>query len=167
VPSDTSMTAVPGLTDPALGAAEGAIAGARLRRAFAGQESDLPVMRQWLKSVLSSSAVLGDVLSIATELGANAIKHTASGYGGGFAVELFCTSSCIRVTVSDAGSLGEPRVIEDLGAEHGRGLLLVQGLAERMGVSGDERGRQVWAEIAWDNHEPIGQANKLTSGRSK
>jgi anti-sigma regulatory factor (Ser/Thr protein kinase) len=159
MPSDTSLTAAPGLADPVPRAVEDAIAGARLRRAFAGRASDLPVMRQWLKSVLSTSAVLDDVLSIATELGANAIKHTASGDGGGFAVELFCTSSCIRVTVSDAGSLGEPRVIEDLGAEHGRGLLLVQGLAERMGVSGDERGRQVWAEVAWDNHEPIGRAN--------
>ncbi len=130
-----------------------------MRRAFAGRQSDLPVMWQRLKSVLSSSAVLGDVLSIATELGANAIKHTASSDGGGFAVELFCSSSCVRVMVSDAWSLGKPRVIEDLGAEHGRGLLLVQGLAERMGVSGDERGRQVWTEIARDNHEPIGRTN--------
>jgi hypothetical protein len=86
------------------------MAGARLFRAFSGRESDLPVMRLWLKLVLSSSAVLGDVLSNATELGAKAIKHTASGYSGGFAVELFCSSSCVRVTVSDAGSLGEPHV---------------------------------------------------------
>ena len=167
MPSDTSLTAAPGLAEPAPRAVEDAIAGARLRRAFAGRESDLPVMRQWLKSVLPSSAALDDVLSIATELGANAIKHTASGYGGGFAVELFCTSSCIRVAVTDAGSPGEPRVVDDLGAEHGRGLLLVRGLAERMGASGDERGRQVWAEIAWDNHEPMGRANKLTSGHLK
>jgi anti-sigma regulatory factor (Ser/Thr protein kinase) len=100
-------------------------------------------MRQWLKSVMPASAIRDDVLSIATEFAANAIEHTASGDCGGFAVELLCTSSVIRVTVSDGGSVGEPRVIEDLGAEYGRGLLLVRGLAERMGVSGDERGRQI------------------------
>jgi len=68
---------------------------------------------------------------------------------------LCCTSSSVRVTVSDGGSPGEPCVIEDLSAEHGRGLLLIRGLAEWMGVSGDERGRQVLAEIAWNSQEPI------------
>lgn len=153
--SDLSVSAAPGLTESVLDGGELAIAGARLRRAFAGKASELAVMRQWLRSVLSSSAVRDDVLSIATELGANAVKHTASGCGGGFAVELFCTSSCVRVTVSDGGGPGEPRVIEDLGAENGRGLLLVRELAERMGVSGDERGRHVWAEIAWSSAEPV------------
>jgi hypothetical protein len=133
MPSDTSLTATPGLAEPRRRAAEDAIAGARLRRAFAGRESGLPVMRQWLKSVLPSSAVLDDVLSIATELGANAIKHTASGYGGGFAIELFCTSSCIRVTVSDAGSLGEPgdnlRKRQELGHGHVHNAELPHALA--------------------------------------
>src|SRR6266536_6236893 len=33
--------------------------------------------------------------------------------------------------------------------EHGRGLLIVRSLSCRLGVCGDERGRLVWAEVAW------------------
>lgn len=120
----------------------------RPRRVFAGLESQLRPMRNWLGSLLPPGALRDDVLSIATELGTNALHHTASGHGGSFAVELACSPVVIRITVTDNGGPGDLRLIEDLDAEHGRGLLLVRGLATRMGVAGDERGRQVWAEIA-------------------
>jgi hypothetical protein len=41
-------------------------------------------------------------------------------------------------------------VINDPAGEHGRGLLLVQGLSVRTGVCGDHRGRLVWADISWN-----------------
>ena len=57
----------------------------------------------------------------------------------------------MRVAVADSGGPGEPRVIEDPTAEHGRGLLLVHGLSVRTGVAGDQRGRLVWADIDFGN----------------
>jgi hypothetical protein len=39
-------------------------------------------------------------------------------------------------------------------AEAGRGLLIVQALALKTGVTGDTHGRASWADIPW-NSEPI------------
>jgi len=91
------------------------------------------------------------VISVATELASNALRHTASGRGGWFAVEITWYRSVVRVAVADGGGPAGPRVIDDAAAEHGRGLLLVRGLSVRTGVTGDQRGRLVWAEIAWDD----------------
>jgi len=68
--------------------------------------------------------------------------------------------------VADGGGPAEPRVIDDLGAEHGRGLLLVRGLAGQIGVSGDVDGRVVWADVAWHGREPRGDAELAGGGRA-
>ena len=57
--------------------------------------------------------------------------------------------SAVRVAVADGGAPTGPRLIEDPQGEHGRGLLIVRSLSCRLGVCGDERGRLVWAEVAW------------------
>jgi hypothetical protein len=48
-------------------------------------------------------------------------------------------------------------VIDDPDGERGRGLLLVQALSVRTGFVGDQRGRLVWAQIAWT--DPNGAAS--------
>src|SRR5262249_40287236 len=93
-------------------------------------------------------------LSIATELGANAIRHTASGHRGSFTVQVAWRPPVVRVAVADGGGLTEPRVTSEPLGEQGRGLLLVRGLAGRAGVDGDQRGRRVWAEVTWNGPEP-------------
>jgi hypothetical protein len=108
------------------------------------------VVRRWLASLLPECPTRDDVISIVTELGSNALRHTASGRSGVFAVEVTWHESVVRVAVADGGGPTEPHVIEDPPAEHGRGLLLVRGLSVRTGVTGDHRGRLVWADIAWD-----------------
>src|SRR5439155_4206697 len=60
----------------------------RWRRAFEGEERQLGVMRRWLASVLPACPARDDVISVATELASNALRHTASGNGGLFAVEI-------------------------------------------------------------------------------
>lgn len=126
----------------------------RWRRVFEGEERQLGVMRRWLASVLPECPARDDVTSVATELGSNALIHTASSDGGRFAVEISYHNSVVRVGVADGGGPVEPRVIEDPDGEHGRGLLLVQGLSLRTGVTGDRHGRLVWAEVAWDGPLP-------------
>jgi hypothetical protein len=91
-----------------------------------------------------------DVLCVATELGSNALEHTASGDPGGwFVVEVTWRQSTVQVAVTDCGGPPEPTVISDPDAERGRGLLLVKGLSLRTGWVGDMRGRLVWAQIGW------------------
>jgi len=102
-----------------------------------------------LASLLPECTARDDVACVACELGANAIRHTASGRGGRFAAEITWYGPVVRVAVADAGAPTGPRVIDDLAAEHGRGLLIVRGLAVRTGVCGDQRGRLIWAELPW------------------
>ena len=120
----------------------------RWRQVFSGEERQLGLMRRWLAACLPDCPTRDDVISVATELGSNAILHTASGRGGWFAVELTWDPSMVRIAVADHGSPAEPHMIEDPDGEHGRGLLLVHGLSARTGVTGSEQGRIVWAEIA-------------------
>jgi len=126
-------------------------AGLRWRRVFVGEERELTDLRRWLGMLLPQGAPRDDVVSVATELASNAIKHTSSGRGGWFAVEIALAhpSSAVRVCVADGGAPKGPRMVDEPLAEHGRGLMLVQGLSARTGVSGDRRGRVVWADVPW------------------
>jgi serine/threonine-protein kinase RsbW len=123
----------------------------RWRRVFPGEERQLSTLRRWLAALLPESRARGDVLIVVTELGSNAIRHTASGRGGWFAVEVTWHQSTVRVAVADGGGSAEPRVISDVAGDSGRGLLLVRGLSVRMGNHGDRRGRLVWADVRWDD----------------
>lgn len=143
-PPPAAMTAAPG--------------GLCWRREFPGEMRRMSEVRAWLTSLLPACPARDDVLSIATELGANAVRHTASGHGGSFTIEIAWTPRVARVAVADGGGLTEPQVTGDLLSEHGRGLVMVRGLATRTGVDGDQHGRRVWAEVAWDGPKPAGLA---------
>jgi len=127
----------------------------RWRRVFPGHQRELSELRRWLSSLLPKCPARDDVFSVATELGSNALEHTASGKPGGwFAVEITWHPNAVLVAVADCGGPAEPRVIDDLDGERGRGLLLVQGLSMRTGWTGDGRGRLVWAQVAWTDLDP-------------
>lgn len=147
------MTAASASDAPGLIAGRAHEPGVRWRRVFPGYERELAVMRHWLRSVLPDCPVRDDVIYIASELSANAVRHTASGRGGCFAVEITCLVAAVRVAVADCGAKAGPRLIEDPVSENGRGLHVVAGLAFRSGVSGDHRGRLVWADVKWGESE--------------
>ena len=150
----------------------------RWRRVFPGQEAELRRVRYWLAELLPSGPAREDVVTVAVELAANAVRHTASGDDGFFAVELTWPRRpvTVRVAVADGGARSAPhlapgtdplgpgplglespgsgpltagQLASDQLSEHGRGLRVVQALAGRTGVCGDHRGRLVWAEIMW------------------
>jgi hypothetical protein len=134
------------------------VSGFRWRRTFPGHERQLGVLRRWLTSLLPDCPARDDVACIATELGTNALRHTASDRRG-FTVEVAWYPQVVRIAVEDGGAAEGPRVIDDPAAEHGRGLLLVKGMSVRMGVCGDHRGRLVWADIPWDGIVAAGPAS--------
>ncbi len=94
---------------------------------------------------------LDDVLLMVSEIASNALRHTASGDGSGFDLAVSVAAHTTRVAVTDRGSSSEPRIPDhggDLGAlTGGRGLRIVDALADRWGDSGDELGRVVWFEV--------------------
>jgi Histidine kinase-like ATPase domain len=131
--------------------------GLRWRRVFPGEERQISVLRRWLTSLLPDCPAREDAAYVATELGSNAVRHTASGQGGWLTVEVTWHRAVLRVAVADCGSQTWPRMIEDSADEHGRGLLLVRGLALHTGVCGDDRGRLVWADIPWPDPRAVPQ----------
>jgi Histidine kinase-like ATPase domain len=120
------------------------------RRLFPGEARQLGVVRRWVESLLPGCPARDDVACVVTELGANAVMHTASGRGGWFAVEIaWYPPSAVRVAVTDDGAADGPRLVDDPAAEHGRGLRVVAALSVRTGACGDQRGRMVWADVPW------------------
>jgi hypothetical protein len=139
---------------PAPGAPPQLLPGMRWRRVFRGDARQLGVVRQWLASLLPEGPARDDLIIVANELCGNAILHTASGRGGWFAAEITWYGAAARVAVADGGGPTEPVVIEDRSIDSGRGLLLVRELSMRTGVSGDQRGRLVWADVRWEDTAP-------------
>ncbi len=139
----------PGQDEPLPTALAAGMPSALRCRVFPGEARQLSVLRRWLESLLPDCPARDDVACVATELGANAVRHTASGHGGWFAVEIAWQQSSVRVAVVDGGAAQAPEVIDDPAGEQGRGLLVVRSLSVRYGVRGDHRGRLVWADVPW------------------
>lgn len=126
----------------------------RWHRSFAGRSAELRHVRRWLDRLLPAGTVREDVVAIAIELATNAVRHTATGQGGRFTVEVCWRDypRVLRISVTDDGAPQGPRWPAGpcpVG-ESGIGLYLVCALASRTGEHGDARGRQVWAEVPWD-----------------
>jgi anti-sigma regulatory factor (Ser/Thr protein kinase) len=132
----------------------------RWRKVIPGQEREVRTVRRWIAELLPDCPSRDDVMTVAVELATNAVKFTASGRGGAdgwFAIELTWHAAAVRVAVADGGAPQGPRLIDDPDGEQGRGLQIVQSLASRFGVSGDSRGRLVWADLPWTGEGPAAQ----------
>jgi anti-sigma regulatory factor (Ser/Thr protein kinase) len=125
---------------------------------FPGQAEQVGKARRFIRDVLGQDwPRLDDVLILASEIASNAVRHTASGDGGIFevSVAVFAAADTVRVAVTDQGGSSEPVIAHrsDAGAglaampAGGRGLRIVDVLADRWGYRGDELGRTVWFEI--------------------
>jgi len=123
------------------------------RRLFRGEERELQRVRAWLAGLLPDCPARDDLVSVAVELGTNAIRHTLSGRGGWFTVEVTWLGPAVRVAVTDDGAATGPHMngdaMSDGDSDSGRGLVIVRALSARTGVSGSHFGRTVWAEIPW------------------
>ena len=90
------------------------------------------------------SAVTDDLILIASELAANAVRHGEPPV----LLRLAYLGDRIRITVSNHGDSPDPRIIEAAGdAGHGRGLAMVEQLATRVGWDRDGDRLDVWAEV--------------------
>jgi serine/threonine-protein kinase RsbW len=132
----------------------------RFRRAFAGQPDQVAQARRFVEGALAGCPALPDVVLLTSELATNAVQHSASGRGGAFIVAISHAPGRVRVTVTDGGSATRPAVAPEAAelAVSGRGLLLVDVLADRWGYAseldhpaagcGQGTGGAVWFELA-------------------
>jgi anti-sigma regulatory factor (Ser/Thr protein kinase) len=116
-------------------------------------ETDLPPAveapadaRAFLRAALQtwSRDGLGEVTELLTdELVSNVVRHV----GQPMTLRAVCHPDSIRVEVTDPSP--DPPVAQHVGpeAESGRGLQLVEGMADRWGVEPAGPGKTVWFEI--------------------
>ncbi|MFD3874875.1 ATP-binding protein [Streptomyces sp. NPDC058623] len=133
------------------------------------RERFYPRSRQTVRSAREFAAVTlhawgvtcrrDDVLLCVSELATNALLHGVPA-GRGYRLRMLRFGGVVRVEVHDSGG-GRPRVEErDPGAEGGRGLLLVAGVADRWGIGARVPGKVVWCEFG------VGASGAGTGGGS-
>jgi len=139
-------------------------------RTFCGTPASVPEARRFAGELLAGCPAREVLLVCVSELCANAIRHTASGNGGAFIVEVACPRDGVaRVAVTDEGGLSVPAAGRpDVMADGGRGLALVAACTSRWGYADAYPGRTVWAEATWPvpvpspgQASPAGPASRL------
>ena len=104
---------------------------------------------------------IDEVVLVASELVGNAVRHTHGANGNGLAVDWTLDEAGVTVQVADPSPAAPaPRDPADTEAS-GRGLHIVQALADDWGVRPTDGGKRVWAHI------PIrtGRGEPAMSGR--
>ena len=93
-----------------------------------------------------AAGVLDQTLLCVSELVTNAVVHA----GSAVHLELHCGEGMLRVDVRDTGHpvLASARHVAAADDTHGRGLMMVDAVADRWGVIEEAEGKVVWFEIA-------------------
>jgi anti-sigma regulatory factor (Ser/Thr protein kinase) len=115
-----------------------------------GRERDVCRARSFVDSVLGLDHPCTDITRLlVSELVTNAVQHSDSRHPGGIVrVAIIDMPGGLRVEVADGGSAGSmPVVKEDMLAASGRGLYLVQTLADEWGYQRDAMGTTVWFQL--------------------
>ncbi|MCO5996251.1 ATP-binding protein [Actinoallomurus rhizosphaericola] len=116
------------------------------RAVFPGTPDQAHAVRAFVATLLPERPRLDEVLLAVGELVANALRHTRSGQGGSFTVDVYHAAGRTEISVTDQGGPAEPAVTDaDELAECGRGLRTVALLADGWGWHGDDQGRTVTA----------------------
>jgi anti-sigma regulatory factor (Ser/Thr protein kinase) len=90
-------------------------------------------------------ALADDILLVASELAANAVRHGRPPAR----LRLDYSAGRVRVTVSNHGGSTDPQVIDAApDAGHGRGLAITQAVADDVGWERDGDRVDVWAEFS-------------------
>jgi MEDS: MEthanogen/methylotroph, DcmR Sensory domain/Histidine kinase-like ATPase domain len=102
--------------------------------------------RQMVRDVLTDRHLphlAEDAIIVVSELASNAVRHARSG----FAVTLTSTPLGVRITVTDSSGQRPALHCAAPSDSAGRGLQLVDRLANRWGVAPGPAGKMVWAEL--------------------
>jgi anti-sigma regulatory factor (Ser/Thr protein kinase) len=126
-------------------------------RNFRGTKDQVLEVRRWLADLLPGGGASADVILLASELCTNAVVHSRSGEAGGqFSLDLEWGPTLARVVIGDQGSAKAPALVAGEGegeavrlGESGRGLLLVDELADDWGTASRPNRRWVWADVHW------------------
>ncbi len=104
--------------------------------------------RERVRTALTDIGVSGEALEeaelIASELAANAVRYGSAPY----ALHLDSDPERIRISVSNHGSTEDPQLIDaEIYSHHGRGLAIIEALADNLGWARDGDRLDVWADL--------------------
>ncbi|MFE1781725.1 ATP-binding protein [Streptomyces sp. NPDC059506] len=117
---------------------------------FPGTPEEIARARRWTRDVLRGLPCAEDAALIVTELGTNALVHTASGnQAGTFHVSLTLVNQAVMIAVTDSGGAKTTPRVEHPSDDtpRGRGLGIIDALAERVEIHGDHRGHTVTVHL--------------------
>jgi len=122
----------------------------RTARTYPGTPDQMRVVRVDIRALAGGCPLAEDIVLCASELATNAVMHSHSGMPGGTCsvrVEIH-PSDHAWVEVEDAGG---PWNRPETDPSRGHGLDIVGKLASDWGITGDYRGRTVWARLDWSS----------------
>jgi serine/threonine-protein kinase RsbW len=115
---------------------------------YPGRAEQVAAVRADLRLLLAGCPIADDVIHCASELAANAVRHSQSRLAGGTFIvrtEIY-PGDYIWIEVEDDGGAWLEAAHDP---ERGHGLDIVRALASESGVEGDEASRVVWARLDW------------------
>jgi serine/threonine-protein kinase RsbW len=117
-------------------------------RAYPGRTDQARHVRADLRAMLGECPIVDEVVLCISELAANAVVHSQSGYlDATFVVRAeIHNGSYVWIEVEDQGG---PWAEAAPDPSRGRGLDIIRALAADWGIDGDYRSRVIWARINW------------------
>jgi serine/threonine-protein kinase RsbW len=127
----------------------GLLGHAPLRLTVPGVPAAVTIVRRFVRSVLCGHPTREDVELLVSEIATNAVRHTASAFGGRVTVEITAfDAALVHVTVIDDGAATEPSIrARDALSEYEHGLLLVAAIAKQYGTWATESNRACWFDV--------------------
>jgi anti-sigma regulatory factor (Ser/Thr protein kinase) len=118
---------------------------------YPGLPSMVPAIRKFVRGFLADTPRADDAETIVAELAANALQHTPSGEPGGtVTVTVRLQPGTAHIAVSDDGTGGWDRPpVGEAAGDYGRGLILVEAVADKVGHTVDLDGQTMWADLTW------------------
>jgi anti-sigma regulatory factor (Ser/Thr protein kinase) len=118
-------------------------------RAFAAELAQVRLIRAFVSERGQGCPFLADLLLAASELAANAIRHSAPAPDGTISVTVICDAGMAWLAVTDGGQgASTPHLhAAQEGDEGGRGLQLIDALAWRWGFTRVRDASTTWCEF--------------------
>lgn len=114
------------------------------KRSFRGDPADVQAVRLFVREALERAPVdLDYAVLIAAEIATNSVRHAP----GPFTVIIHYSDTQILLGVSDTSPTGPLLRLADSDLTGGRGLQLVDRLAEEWHVETGPEGKTVWARL--------------------
>ena len=115
-----------------------------VRQTFPAEVTSVAAARRFVSGELADLGTrLETVVLLVSELATNAVRHATSA----FELSIHRSDGQVRVEVADEGAGAPTQQAHDIDAPSGRGLQIVEALADEWGVTDRHPGKVVWFTV--------------------